>query len=56
MVQFTLGGLSGHKTIEEILFGHEVETLKMLSMMDPALGGDPSINSFYGLNLNLTLD
>jgi len=24
--------------------------------MDPAQGGDPSINYFYGLNLNYTID
>jgi hypothetical protein len=31
MIQFTLGGLAGRKTVEEILFGHKVETLNLLS-------------------------
>lgn len=54
MIQIPFSGFATKLTIQEILFGYRNDLLTVLSTMDPALGGDPSINPYVGLNVNQT--
>jgi hypothetical protein len=52
-----LGGIVQERSVQDLVFGYEDDFLKNLRDMDPATGGDPSINIVVALNeLNLTED
>ena len=55
VVNAAFGGLTVKKTARELLFGYSDPLLVTLKEMDPAMGGDPSIDPVIHFNeLNST--
>lgn len=49
-IEVGLGGLTQERSPKELVLGYEDDFLRNLRDMDPAMGGDPSINIVVAIN------
>lgn len=56
MIEFALQGFVQKRSISEMLWGYDDPLISMASKMNPALGGDPSLNPKVSLATNLSYE